>query len=126
MVERQPGERDPTRRSIRSCKKELHLHCNRGLQKKKDVKIHKGMQASLYASRPKERHLHSLSELVCKEHNIHQGFSNVRVQVTEVVRELVDVLGQELIRVLDAVVDIGDLVESNAIQVLIVCELFFF
>ena len=43
--------------------------------------------------------------------------------MTKVVRELVDILGQQLIGVLDAVVDVGNLVEGDSIQVLVMCVL---
>lgn len=44
--------------------------------------------------------------------------------MTEVISKLVNVLSQELIGVLDPVVDVGDLVERDSIQVLVVCKLF--
>lgn len=44
--------------------------------------------------------------------------------MTEVVRKLVNVLSQQLIRVLDTVIDVGDLVERDSIQVLVMCKLF--
>ena len=43
--------------------------------------------------------------------------------MTEVVGELVYILSQQLIRILDTVVDVRDLVERDSIQVLVVCEL---
>lgn len=68
--------------------------------------------------------LHGFSKFVGKEDDIDQGFGNVRVQVTEVVCKFVNVLSQQLIGVLDAVVDVGDLVKSDSIQVLVMCKLF--
>lgn len=44
--------------------------------------------------------------------------------MTEVVCKLVNVLSQQLIGVLDTVVDVGDLVERDSIQVLVMCKLF--
>lgn len=54
-----------------------------------------------------------------KQKDIHHRLGNVGVKMRQVLREFVNVLRQKLIGILQSVVEIRDLVKSDAIQILI-------
>mmetsp|Transcript_2786 Transcript_2786/g.6579 ORF Transcript_2786/g.6579 Transcript_2786/m.6579 type:complete len:231 (+) Transcript_2786:243-935(+) len=63
---------------------------------------------------------HVVRQLAGVDADVEDGLGQVAVQVRERRRELVHVLGQELVRVGDPVVEVGDLVEGEAREVLLV------
>lgn len=70
-----------------------------------------------------KKNLHGLAQLVGKKTNIHDRLGDVGIQMRQVLGKLVNVLREQLIRILQTVINVGDLVKGDAIQILVVGEL---